>query len=404
MMQVNEGSLIRLYPHQSNLLALNPDRYLLAHGTGAGKTLMALMLADSRRCATLIICPKHLKKKWQRDAEAYEGRMLVLTKEEFKKAEPTLPGYQCVIVDEAHTFAGVTSQLHKSLLRYFKRHQTPYRYLLTASPYLSTPWNIYALALLLGMPLSYPKFRQTFFAEIRMGHRFVWKAREGQKYRDMLKKIIDKIGSSVQLSDVFDVPAQKHEPVMLDLTIAQEAALKNVFDPVAIVQWTRMHQVENGYLVMNDMVCAHFPNAKEEWVKNFAKENKKFVVFVRYLNQIAHLRTMLLKEGHSVLEIHGQVPDRDFVIRQANELKEVVLIVQAQCSEGYELPTFSKVVYASMSFSYKDLIQSQGRVLRANALHENDYYYLIMEGGVDEEVYKALQNKQDFSFELLSNR
>jgi len=398
---------MHLYPHQKELLDLNPDRYLLAHGTGAGKTLMALELAKRRQShgAILIICPKHLKEKWLRDAEGYPLALFrVITKEEFKKLEKTLYFYPTVIVDEAHTFAGITSQLHKSLMRYFKRFNTPYRYFLTASPYLSTPWNIYALGLLYGLPLGYQKFRRMFFVEILMGHRHVWKPREGQKYKDALRKIIDRMGSSVQLQDVFDVPAQKHEPVMLDLTEAQEAAIKGIYDPVAIVQWTRMHQAENGYIVMNPIACAHFPNAKEEWIKEFAKKNKKFVIFVRYLNQLAHLRTMLQRQGYQTLEIHGGVKNRDAVISAANIADKGVLLIQAQCSEGYELPTFNKVVYASMSFSYKDLIQSQGRVLRANALHENDYYYLIIEGGVDEEVYKTLQNKQDFSFELLERR
>lgn len=397
--------MMHLYPHQRELLDLNPDIHLLAHGTGSGKTLMAIMLAQKRNEHTLVICPKHLKEKWMRDMAVSHLVYQVLTKEEFKKAEPTLKAYPTVIVDEAHTFAGVTSQLHKSLLHYFTRHKTPHRYLLTASPYLSTPWNIYALARLCNVPLNYIKFRNTFFAEIRMGHRFVWKPREGQKYKDLLRAIIRRIGSSVQLEDVFDVPAQKHEPVMLELTPEQEKALKTTYDPVAIVQWTRMHQVENGvHFEGFDTLAKKIPDSKTQWIKDFAKDNKKFVVFVRYLDQLDNLRRTLVKDGYKVLEMHGQIKDRDSVVKKANELDAVILLVQAQCSEGYELPTLDTVVYASMSFSYKDLIQSQGRVLRANALHKNSYYYLVIEGGVDEEVYKALSNKQDFSFALLEKR
>lgn len=400
-----------LYPHQQKLLDLNPDIYLLAHGTGAGKTLMSLLLAEKRHGPALVVCPKHLKEKWKRDIESREHEYMytVLTKEEFKKAElnKTLPIYNTVIVDEAHAFAGVSSQLHKSLNRYLNKNKIPNRYLLTATPYLSTPWNIYALALLCGVPLNYVKFRQTFFAEVRMGHRHVWVAREGQKYKDGLKKIVDSIGSSVQLQDVFDVPAQSHQVVLLQSTVAQEAAYEHIYDPVAIVRWTRLHQAENGYLpaeATERNVMIHFPNAKLEWILEFALQNPKFVIFVRYIEQMREIMTALEKDGHEVVVIHGQVRDRDACVRVANEKKNVILLVQAQCSEGYELPTFNKVVYASMSFSFKDLTQSQGRVLRANALHENDYYYLVIEGGVDEEVYKVLQEKRDFSFELLEAR
>lgn len=403
---------MHLYPHQRELLELNPDIHLLAHGTGAGKTLMALELAKKKGLwyqhpvlgklmnRVLIICPKHLKEKWERDVAGFPFPVVVLTKEQFKKEAPTLPDYSIVIVDEAHTFAGMTSQLHKSLLKYFTKWGTPYRFLLTASPYLSTPWNIYALGKLCNLPLNYAKFRETFFVEILMGHRHVWKPREGKQYKELLRKIVNRIGSSVQLTDVFDVPAQRHETVMLELTPEQAAEIKKVYDPVAIVQWTREHQVENGYLPD----IGRIKDSKTQWIKDFVKDNKKFVIFARYLEQIKVIKDALKKDKHLVLEIHGDVLDRDAVIRNANKHEEVVLIVQAQCSEGYELPTFNKVVYASMSFSYKDLIQSQGRVLRANALHENDYYYLVIEGGVDEEVYKAMGNKQDFSFALLERR
>ena len=132
-----------LFAHQQRFLALNPKKYLLAHEMGTGKTKSALLWALTKH-PTLIICPKPLKQHWLRNATAEKLKVFeILTKEEFKKQHKTLATFKSVIVDESHYFSNYRSQCAKALNWYFKKHNTEYRLFLTATPYLSSPFNIF---------------------------------------------------------------------------------------------------------------------------------------------------------------------------------------------------------------------------------------------------------------------
>jgi hypothetical protein len=55
-----------------------------------------------------------------------------------------------IVVHNCHYFFGIKSQMSKALAYYNKKHSTKYLYLATATPYLSTPMNIYVAGKLLG--------------------------------------------------------------------------------------------------------------------------------------------------------------------------------------------------------------------------------------------------------------
>ena len=52
------------------------------------------------------------------------------------------------------------------------------------------------------------------------------------------------------------------------------------------------------------------------------------------------------------------------------------------------------------NFSYKNYKQMKGRFLRANALKKNLFIHMVVDDGVDKDVYNNIMNKQDFSFKL----
>jgi len=91
------------------------------------------------------------------------------------------------------------------------------------------------------------------------------------------------------------------------------------------------------------------------------------------------------------------------VVQDIGTVDEAIVLINASCSEGYELPSIGVILFASLSFSYKDYKQMLGRFLRINALKKNVYIHLISEG-VDTEVYKSIMNKQDFDIAIYSKQ
>lgn len=397
------------YSHQEALLQKNPHRWLLAHGTGTGKTHLSINLAIKNKLKTVIVITiKSLKEQWRREIAKrvnplQVGNWKVFTKEEFKKIAHTLGPVDGVIVDEAHYFAGFRntrdmSQLHRALFMYFKKWNTEYRWLLTATPYLSTAMNIFALARLLGHNWNYMAFKNRFFSEVRMGMKFVWVQKAG--IEEELKVLVNILGNTVAMEDVADVPEQKFEVEKFELTESQRHAIDNLSEINQIVRFTKIHEIENGTMKDDGYAGPKFYDCKKnDRIIEIVRENSKTAIFCRYTAQIEMLRQLLSYTFDPIFVIQGDVKDRDSVVKAAESAERCVVLINASCSEGYELPSIGTIVFASMSFSLKDYLQCQGRFLRINKLKENRYIHLIG-GDIDQAVYDAMMKKQDFHLEI----
>lgn len=398
---------MQLYTHQKELLDQNPARHLLAFDVGTGKTLCALHLAHLNCKTCMVVVPKTLKVKWERDIESFDTECVftVLTKEEFKRDHRMLPVYDGVIIDETHYFSGVKSQMSKAMIWYMNHHNIKYRWLLSATPYLSTPYNIFTLARILGHDWNYYSFTKKYFYEIPMGARTVSKPRPNLE-REM-KELVLKIGSVMSFENmdiVIEMPDQHHILETFDRTTEQQEAIDTLYEPNFITRWTKIHTIENGILYSDGYTEKKtYTTLKYDRLNEIISANKKVAVFCRYTQQIEMLKSMLEQCEKTVYILSGSTKDRQEIIDSANQSTECVIIIQSQISEGYELPTFSHIVFLSLSFSYKDYKQALGRFLRANAIKENWYYHLITDG-VDKDVYESIMKKQDFSFEMYGTR
>lgn len=393
---------MKLYKHQQQIVDLNPQRHLLAHGTGTGKTVTGLALVKKNKVQALVIVPKALKENWYRTAQLYglENMITVMSKEEFRKQWQDIPKYPAIIVDEAHYFANLKSQLSRALNSYRKRWQPPFIWLLTATPYLSTPMNIFALATHLGHEWNYWKFFMTFFTQVRMGRRLVPQIKKG--IEGELAELVQKIGSTAKLEDLIDVPDQIQEVEFFKLNKDQEKAIKELTDTNFIVRWTKAHQIENGVLYggpYDDEPIKHFSCDKTERIKDLVVANKKIAIFCRYNGQVKYLAKELASLGKPIFIITGDVKDRDSVVQTVEASDEAVVLINSSCSEGYELKSIRVAVFASLSFSYKDFVQAQGRFLRIDNPQKNAFIILVAEG-VDKAVYEAIRRKEDFSLKI----
>lgn len=391
---------MKLYLHQQKLLTQNPKRHLLSWSCGTGKTFTALSLAHKNNATVLIIVPKALKENWKRTIDLLEFSVTyqLVSKEEFKRDYNILPPYNALILDEFHYFSGQKSQMSKNLTKYIKKHNPEYIWGLTATPYLSTPWNIYVLASHLGYPLNYWSFKQKFFYEIKMGHRMIPKIKPGSEVE--LAKIVQTIGSTVRLEDCADIPEQTYEVEYFNLNAQQRKAIKDLEDPVQISRWTKIHQIMGGTLKGDEYTPAQFFGSdKLLRLKELITENPQSIVVCRYKSEIEYLKEQL-RDQIPIHIITGDVKNRDEVIQDCRKRDRYCLLVIAQCSEGWELPECPLMIFYSYDFSLKNFVQICGRILRINALKKNVFISLVVRDSIDEDVYKCVQNKMDFQIEI----
>lgn len=407
------------FDHQQDILTKNPSKHLLAWGTGTGKTGTSLMLANKNATEFLVVCPKTLKENWKREVVRWLGiqpvvfdpknkdpfrnkpQILIMSKEEFRKWAEVMPCYDCVIVDEAHYFAGIKSQLSKALAKYFRRNLVTFRYLLTATPFLRNAWNIFVLGKLLDQPWEYIAFRYKFFYERPLHGRTIWDARPGMEQD--AAQLVHLIGSTVKLSDCVDMPEAIFETEYFKITKQQEAAIKSVKETLPIVRFTKYHQIAGGCLKGNEYEPTTFiESEKVQRVLELADENDKMIVSCRYLAEMEMLRDILFKNDHNVFLLNGATENKQEIIDLYNGCLNAVLLVNAACSEGWSVasagvpyPT-NLIVFYSYDFSLKNKTQMEGRVRRIDLPQKVTYISLITQGSIDEAVLAALNRKMDF--------
>lgn len=392
---------MELYKHQEDLVKKNPRKHLLAWETGTGKTAAALALARHNDVDALIIVPKALRENWQRSIQEFNPNHMIVTKEEFRKYNITLPKFNAIIIDEFHYFGNEKSLLSKALKKYTRTFQPKFIWGLTATPYCSSAMNIYSLANHLGTNFNYWSFVTKYFNQVRMGTRMV--PIQKADIEDDLAQIVKNIGSTMKLEDCADIPEQTFETVYLTLTAEQKKSIKAIDDSAAITRWTRQHTIENGVRIGDEYNSDEiYANEKEEYILNLAEQNPKMAVICRYNLQIYALKDGLEAQGHKVFVINGAVSDRDEVIQEVEKTEKCIVLIQAATAVGFEIPSVPIMVFASLSFSHTDHVQALGRILRINKLKKNVYIYLVIKDGIDEDVYKSIMNKMSFDIAIYS--
>lgn len=388
-----------LYSHQQTLINRNPKRHGIWWETGTGKSLALIELARKNNVNALLICPKSIRERWQRDAPSFT----VITKEESRRDHKKLPRCDALIIDEAHAFASPKSQLFKAADWYVTYWRPKYIWLATATPYRSTPWNCYALARILGYHFSWLGFRERFFRERYLGRRTVWVPKEDARSKRELKRLYSMLGDFIKLEDCIDMPEAVWEEETFPLTREQEAATAALDEANPMVRYAKLHQIENGSLKGNEYTPdLRIACLKTERVVEIALETPKLAVFAKYTLQVSQLASALERAGLKVYTLTGGTKNADQVIREAESAPECVIVINTDKAEGYELPSFRNVVYASLPWSLVSFTQSQGRFRRINKPQRVSYTILTSEGKVDKAVKAALDKKTDFQLELFA--
>lgn len=414
-MTTKSSSMEQMYKHQERFISRGLHQACLVWSPGTGKTRASCEWAKSLESdLTFIICPKALKENWKREVKRWGLKFAaVYTKEEFKKeymeSNGMMPTPTCLIVDEVHYFLSpqFKSQMSKCLRDYIKKGKIRNVLLASGTVYLSSPWNIFTLATLLGHKWNWREFQFKYFFPMRMGPRLIFQPKKGVE-KDMAR-IVHKIADVVDINDCLDVPEQLHsDPEYFALTKEQEKGIKDNHDPLPIVRFTRQHQIEQGVMKgdENGLIPSQtFASDKMARIAELVKENKKVAIICRYNMQIDEIYKMLLpqslKDVRKVYIIRGDTKNRDEITLEAEAADEAIVLIQGDTAVGFQLPSFELCIFASMSFSYVNWVQACGRFLRMDKPSRTTFMYLLTgEDSIDQAVYDSIKRKENFEIEL----
>lgn len=393
---------MKLYKHQAELVKQNPPKWLLFHSMGSGKTVTSIKLADNNPCPTLVICPKQVERKWNNEIKQWSTHpqnFTVITKEQFRKKWDKIGVYGCIIYDEVQFFGNPQSQLTKAAIAYTEKFEPIYVYLLSGTPYTSSPWCVYSYATLLGRRWNYISFRNKFFYKVKMGNRFVFLPKK--KISGDIAVLIRKLGNIVKLEDCVDVPDQVFITEYFDLHKEQKKEIENLTDILSVVQRQKQYQICGGSIKGNEYEKSRKINSpKFKRVIELVKEHKKIAIVCRYNLEIEYLRKEIQKFC-SIVVINGMVKDKETEADRVRGLSRVCCLINAKTTSGYELETIPIMVFYSYDDSYLNYEQALGRIQRINNIKKNVYINLVIKDSICEKIYEQITiEKKDFHWVL----
>lgn len=406
-----------LWSHQAKAVSENIARRGFFIFAGGGKSLILTELTKKNAFSVLCLSPKSLVKKWESELVPLNIDYTVLSPYWFKQYHKELPYFDAIIIDEADQAYAGNNQTSKALFAYLKKHDPPYIWLATATPYRSTPLNVYNLGRILGyMPMTYPEFREKFFFQQYFGAQPVWTPKmkhkdpavKAETQRD-LHEYMSNFADIVRMEDVFDVPEQIFSAEPIAMTERQEKLLEklDMLSENRATFFRYANEIENGWLdakaLGEDMA---FPSEKVDRVLELCEQHDTAVVFALYRAQQDVLYEALKKKypKHFVAIINNQTSAEAKAISEELELiakgehpkyERGYLVSSASIAAGWECESVPLAIYASLPWSYQAFVQSQGRILRGSNLKSN-LYKVLLGGAVDQRIWENLKSQTDY--------
>lgn len=134
--------------------------------------------------------------------------------------------------------------------------------------------------------------------------------------------------------------------------------------------------------------------SRKDAVEKIVEEKKKVIIFYNFDYELAILRkTFKDRDDISVAEWNGhkheQIPDSE---------KWVYLVQYTAGAEGWNCIETDTIIFYSLNYSYKVMIQATGRIDRINTPFKDLYYYVLKSNSkIDKAIDKCLSRKESFN-------
>jgi len=134
---------------------------------------------------------------------------------------------------------------------------------------------------------------------------------------------------------------------------------------------------------------------RAEVIKRLVKEHPKTIIFYNFDYELEILRNIGKELQIRTAELNGHkhepVPD--------NKYSEWMYLVQySSGNEAWNCIETNTIIFYSLNYSYRMMIQSEGRIDRLNTPYSDLYYYYIRSNSsIDKSIVSALKRKKKFN-------
>jgi len=340
--------------------------------------------------------------------KAFASDIVVINRENITWMMSTMrPQFDMLVVDESSSFKSAKSQRFKAL----KKLETKYTVLLTGTPSpqgLMDLWSQYFLldqGKRLGRTIT--AFRQRFFRQGGYGG-YSWEIMPHSA--DIIHQLVEDISLSMSAEDYLDMPDKinlvekitlpadvqaQYDSIQSELVLEINSQEVSVLSAAAL--GTKLLQIGNGFIYDEEGNTIKLHDEKLNALSDIVEDNKGESVLVFY-NFKADLAALQSKFPHGeVLDKKGEA------ITKWNRGEIKLLFAQpASASMGINLQKGGNIiVWYGLTWNLEHYQQGNARLHRQGQANSVVVIHLVVDGGIDEKVMKALKGKAKTQRDLL---
>jgi hypothetical protein len=312
--------------------------------------------------------------------------------------------YDAIVFDEAHGMGAFPKPSLRAIeARRLVHHCDPYVIFLSGTPSPESYSQMYHQMWILGYrsPFSEPTFYKWAHSYVKIWERMI----NGFRVHDYSNGIQEKIMAEVkpymisytQNEAGFTSKVNEHvlkvrmsnttymiaDKLKRDLLFEGKDDLILADTPVKLMQ--KLHQIYSGTVILESGKSVVLDKTKAEFIKeSFA--GKRIAVFYKFQEELKCLLSVFQEDMTTDLGKFHAGECNNFAIQ----------IVTGR--EGISLKEADFLVYYNIDFSATSYWQSRDRLTTMDRL-ENNVYWIFAEDGIEEKIYKVVQQKRPYTLQ-----
>lgn len=216
----------------------------------------------------------------------------------------------------------------------------------------------------------------------------------GYNRTDILRGWWREIADTVDTSEMTrQLPAETHKVINFPAPTGYKKCVQ-----------TRIHPTTGDFMDTTGKVTATLrqmcsSGLKMRWVSDFVENlGERAVIFYNFIeegNLLEETIKKALPEGAKVWRVDGS--HHDVPTAETCGEHDIVITQWAAGAMGLNLQFMNHWISLSPNYSYSISTQARGRIKRIGQEKHMNFWYLMCEDTIEEDVYKCLRNKSDFA-------
>lgn len=217
---------------------------------------------------------------------------------------------------------------------------------------------------------------------------------DGYKNEERLKRKMRQHGCHfLKTDEVFDLPNQVDQTIKIPVTAEYKKFHKNSY-----VEYGGQEFI--GDMTLTKMLyerqfCGMYNSNKYTAFQELLRESEdRFIVFYNFNDELRELMNLADGVDKPISIINGQEKD----LSCYEEYDNSVTFVQYQAGAmGLNLQKANKIIYFTPPLGSEIFEQSKKRIHRIGQNRPCFYYYLICKNSIEEQIYKTLAKRRDYT-------